>query len=272
MNKIITLTSDFSAADPHVGILKGMILSHTSDVTIVDIAHGVYAQDVFQAAFIIKCTYSHYPPGTIHMANVDPGVGSKRKALAMKCGKYFYVGPDNGLFSYPILECEMEECVQLNVERPSRLHGQTFDARDVFAPTAAKIACGVPLSELGEATTDPIVLDIPKPKVEEANVVKGQVIYIDHFGNAVTNITVSDIEKIEGKKVAFVMGLSLGEVKTSYAQAGLREILALIDSMDHLQVAVNHGNAARALNLSVGSPIEVHPAPQKTETEDETLY
>ena len=257
MSKIITLTTDFSTSDAYVGSMKGAILSVAPDATIVDVAHSITAHDVFQAAFVLETAYCYFPEGTVHVVVVDPGVGTVRRRLAMRCGGYYFVGPDNGVFSYPIRNEGVSECVEINVpEKPAGLRGITFEGRDVFGPVAARIANGVPLSEIGRPGEKPMVLGIPDPVVGD-NSIDGRIVYIDHFGNCITNIKLSDLEKLGGTPVVTVGGHSVGELHRSYADVDVGDGVALVNCVDHLEIAINQGSAERALNVKVGSKVRV---------------
>ncbi|MCX8052230.1 MAG: SAM-dependent chlorinase/fluorinase [Armatimonadetes bacterium] len=257
MNRIITLTTDFSMSDAYVGMMKGAILSVSPDITIVDLAHNINAHDVFEAAFVLQTAYRFFPEGTVHVVVVDPGVGSVRRRLAMCCGNHYFVGPDNGVFSYVIRDsdqCSAVEIVPTNSR--SGLHGVTFEGRDVFAPAAAKLASGVPLSEIGKPADNLVLLDIPRPRVNDVTI-DGKIIYIDHFGNCVSNIEAVEIEKLGGSILVSVGGQNVGPLRTSYSDVPVGEPLAIINSLDHLEIAINQGNAEIDLNVKVGTPVKV---------------
>ncbi len=256
MSGIITLITDFSTSDHYVGTMKGVILSINPNVTIIDIAHEIAAHDISQAAFVLKNSYKYFPEGTVHMAVVDPGVGSNRRRVAMHCGGHYFVGPDNGVFSYPIRDRGLCECVSISVPEEKIGVASTFEGRDIFAPTAAKIAMGVPLSELGEAISDPVKLQLPKPKISD-KMIEGQIVYIDHFGNCCSNIEVEDLAKLGGTPNVWVGGFWIGPVRAFYSEVEPNETLAVINSMDHLEIAVNQGNAKQELNLQIGSRVKV---------------
>lgn len=257
MGKIITLTTDFSMSDTYVGMMKGAILSVAPDATLVDLAHDINAHDVPEAAFVIHTSYRFFPPGTVHLVVVDPGVGSVRRRIAMKCGEHYFVGPDNGVFTYMIQSPDYCEAVE--IEPPPRapgLRGVTFEGRDVFAPAAAKIALGTPLHELGQPASNLVMLNIPKPRIS-GSTIDGKIIYIDHFGNCISNIEAADIESLGGTPRVSVAGHDLGPLRSSYADVPVGEPLAIINSLDHLEIAINQGNAEQDLNIKVGTPVRV---------------
>ncbi len=257
MSGIITLTTDFSTSDAYVGVMKGAILSVARDVTIVDLAHDIAPHDVFQAAFVLESAYRHFPEGTVHVVVVDPRVGTSRRRLAMGCGNQYFVGPDNGVFSYSISNLGMCECVEI-APPPSdgRLRGITFEGRDIFAPAAARIASGVPLLEIGTPMDNPVVLEIPRPRIA-AHAIDGRVIYIDHFGNCVSNIEATEVENFGGMPMVSVGGRTVGTLRSTYAEARVGEAIALINSVDHVEIAINQGSAEKALNVKVGTPVRV---------------
>lgn len=257
MRGIVTLTTDFSTSDAYVGMMRGVILSVAPDVMVVDLAHDISPHDVFQAAFVLESAYCYFPEGTVHMVIVDPGVGSARRRLAMACGKYRFVGPDNGVFTYLIRKEGLSECVEISevaAREPGR--GVTFEGRDIFAPVAAKLAMGAPLSEIGPTVEKPVELSIPRPRVTET-AVEGRVIYIDHFGNCITNIEAADVAPMGDKVTASVGGTPIGQLQSAYSDVRVGDALALINSLDHLELAVNQGNLAKELNLQVGTPVRV---------------
>lgn len=257
MNGIVTLTTDFSTSDAYVSIMKGVILSVSRDIAIVDLAHDIGPQDISQAAFVIESAYKYFPKGTVNLVVVDPGVGSLRRRLAMRCGNYYFVGPDNGVFSFPIRNEGISECVEIPVpEQNNGLRGVTFEGRDVFAPIAAKIACGVPLSEIGSPITNPVELSTPRPRITE-DTVDGRIIYIDHFGNCVSNIELSDIEHFDRDLMVTLAGVTIGTLGKCYSDVEIGGTLSLINSVDHVEIAINHGSAAEVLNVKVGSMVRV---------------
>ena len=257
MNGIITLTTDFSMSDAYVGMMKGAILSVVPNVTIIDLAHDINPHDVFEAGFVLQTAYRFFPDGTVHLVVVDPGVGSVRRRIAMNCGEHFFVGPDNGVFSYMIRNSERCNAVEIAVPAPDRgLRGITFEGRDIFAPAAARLASGVPLSEIGEPAEELVTLDIPRPRVNEVTI-DGKIVYIDHFGNCVSNISAAEIERLDGSVQTSVAGQSVGPLRTSYSDVPVGEPLAIINSLDHLEIAINQGNAESDLNVKVGTPVRV---------------
>jgi hypothetical protein len=256
LNGIITLTTDFSMSDAYVGVMKGAILCVAPNVTIVDLAHDISPHDVFEAAFVLNSAYKFFPEGTIHLVVVDPGVGSVRRRIAVKCQGHYFVGPDNGVFTYALRrsECDIVEIAGSSQDRGRR--GITFEGRDIFAPAAARLASGATLSDLGSPASDLVTLDIPQPRINE-HAIDGKMIYIDHFGNCVSNIEAAELERLGGSVDVAVAGQSVGPLRTSYSDVPVGEPLAIIDSLDHLEIAINQGNAETDLNVKVGTPVKV---------------
>lgn len=246
---VITLTTDFGTADGYVGEMKGVILSAAPGVAVVDITHEIEPQDVAGARLLVERCWRRYPPGTVHVVVVDPGVGSPRRAIAVTADRRFLVGPDNGVLSSALV-VPGAEVVTLPVPADA---SATFHGRDVFAPAAARLARGEAIGALGGPHPTPVLLDDPEP-VELANgVVTGEVVHADRFGNAVTNLrgAVAPV----GAMVA-IAGRELPLVRT-YADVRAGEALALVGSSGRLEIAVRNGHAARVLGLARGSRVMV---------------
>lgn len=258
-NGILTLLTDFGTRDAYVAAMKGVVLSVAPEVRIVDITHDIPPQDVMQGAFVLRDSAAHFPPGTVHVSVVDPGVGSARKAVAVgKAGQYF-VGPDNGLFSL-VLQARPDEAVVLDnpdfwrVPDPS----STFHGRDVFAPAAAHLAAGIPLSELGSPLSQLTPLHWALPIHDEQGI-RGWVVHVDRFGNCVTNITREEFIGGRSKRrfKCYAGTVILDDVQPTYAAVSGGDPLLLFNSTDLLEIAVSRGNAAELYGLRTGSPINV---------------
>ncbi len=273
---LITLTTDFGIADPYVGTMKGVMLNIAPHARLVDITHQIPAQDVLQTAFVLYAAWRYFPPHTVHLVVVDPGVGSARRAIAAKAAHGYFVGPDNGVFSYVMAEQQIETVVELadpSYRLPPVSH--TFHGRDIFAPAAAHLAAGVPIHQLGPAIADPATLPPPLLSIDPG-VVKGEVLYIDHFGNAITSIgrLSWDGEALSlnppfqararqrarfpaGRALVTAGGQEIHGVRRTYADVAPGDPLALVGSTGHLEVAVREGSGAEQLNLHRGDPIEL---------------
>ncbi len=271
---LITLTTDFGLQDAYVGVMKGVIAGIAPGVPCIDLTHAIPAQDVSSAAYWLWTALPYFPPDSIHLVVVDPGVGTERRALAAQTAWGVVVGPDNGVFSYVWEAAPPSQIVAL--ENPAyRLPAPsaTFHGRDVFAPAAAHLARGVPLTEFGPPITDPVRLPTPCLEIG-ASAIEGTVIAIDHFGNAITSIGRlvwdSNLLRLDPafghEQVAMlhpayvrvhVAGRRLGPVRHTYAETPSGKALALIGSAGMLEIAVNRGHAARELGLTVGTAVTV---------------
>jgi S-adenosylmethionine hydrolase len=257
---IITLTTDFGASDGYVGTMKGVILSIAPDVRLVDISHEIAPQHIRQAAYVLHSAASYFPQGTVHLAVVDPGVGSARRALAVRTTQGFLVGPDNGLFTLfltdePDAECHAVTNTRYLLPRIS----STFHGRDVFAPVAAHLANGADLADLGPRIADPVMLPIPQSEQQADGSWRGCVLYADHFGNLITSLTEELLQQILGDgrlSVEIVIGQQrISGIRHTFAEGAPGELVALIGSSGHLEIAVTNGNAARSLNIGSDSPV-----------------
>lgn len=263
MIPIITIMTDFGIQDAYVACMKGVILSICPEARMVDITHMIPPQDVRAGAFVLGTVYRDFPLGTIHLAVVDPGVGTQRLALAMEAGGYFFVGPDNGLFSW-ILAAEpaWKACSLESSEYWRPYRSATFHGRDIFAPVAAHLAQGVSIDALGPSCT-PIIAQWPAP-VPKGEELQGEVIYVDRFGNAITNIGRRDLEAFapqgEWNRTVRVNGckkVSRVEVVEAYGQGAPGSGMALVGSSSYLEVAINLGSAAKVFGLQPGSTVSI---------------
>jgi S-adenosylmethionine hydrolase len=250
----ITLLTDFGTADGYVAALRGVIAATTPDAVVQDAAHDIPPGDVEAAAFVLA-RYAHlFPPGTVHLVVVDPGVGTARRAIAASVDDQLFVAPDNGVLSYVLARAQRSALVALENPRHQRLPASaTFHGRDIFAPAAAHLAAGAPLTELGSEVRDPVLLDLSSP-VKEAGGVCGVVVHVDRFGNLISNIPAQWIQP--GARVA-VDAHQVGRVRRTYGDAGAGEVLALIGSDGLLEVGVRDGNAARTLAVGRGAVVRV---------------
>jgi S-adenosylmethionine hydrolase len=259
---IITLCTDFGYKDPLSGIMKGVILSINPEVNIVDISHGIGRYNVREAALTLGMSYRQFPPRTIHVAVTDPGVGSSRRAILVATDNYFFVGPDNGIFSVVYSESRRFEVIHITADHYFlRDKSATFHARDVFSPVAAWLSKGIDASNFGESITDFVRIPFPVPAMPTRTAVEGVVIYLDHFGNAVTNIRPEHIDALRNTKPDAKMKIvAKGRevpMKEFYGQAEDKGLYALINSMDYLELYVYRGNAARDFELRVGDTLGV---------------
>jgi S-adenosyl-L-methionine hydrolase (adenosine-forming) len=249
-SKILTLLSDFGNNDVYVGVMKGVIAQINPDITLIDLTHQIPPQNVAAARFCLMNAYPYFPIGTVHLAVVDPGVGSQRRAIAVKLAQGFLVGPDNGIFSGITSKNQVITAVELtnlNYWRTSQ-PSSTFHGRDIFAPVAAHLASGVSLQELGREINPAtlVKLDIGEC-FETTRGVAGCIQYIDHFGNLVSNIPASYVQgKTWSVKVANLTILGC----ETYSNVQVGEALALVGSHGWVEIAINSGNAHTQLQIN----------------------
>jgi len=274
MSSIITLTTDFGYDDAYVAAVKGAILSINPEANIIDISHSIEPQNILQAAFVLNAAYRYFPRQTVHMAIVDPGVGSERQGIILKTSSAFFVAPDNGILSYiiddlfPVESSSIQythalekltfktglEAVAITDPRFWRHPvSPTFHGRDVFAPVAAGLSLGISLYEFGEKISSLHVLPVPKPSLDPEGNLIGQVSYIDRFGNLVTNIKSSDLP---GKDVMIeVAGYCIQGISSYYAQN--EGVMAIVGSSGYLEISLRDGSACDFLGIVVGDEIKV---------------
>lgn len=257
---LVTLLTDFGSQDAYVASMKGVILTLCPKAVLVDMCHEVPAHDVIAGALQLRSAVDHFPAGTIHVAVVDPGVGGTRRPLAFRCADRFLVGPDNGLLSLAL--STPAHCVHLTNERYFRRPvSATFQGRDLFAPVAAHLACGVALSQFGPEVTDWNRLALPSPESSTATL-KGQVIHIDRFGNLMTNIDQATLQQwlaaTPCECVAVrVGGRTVDGLVSTYADVSRGHTLALLGSAGYLEIATREGNAAERLRAGRGAKVTI---------------
>jgi S-adenosylmethionine hydrolase len=256
---IITLLTDFGTRDAYVASMKGVILGLNPQAVLVDLTHEIPPQDVRAGALVLAAAAPYFPPGTIHLAVVDPGVGSRRRALAARARGQFWVGPDNGLFHLIFTGQTGAEIVALKNPAFFRPQGSaTFHGRDVFAPVAAHLSLGVNLAHLGPRISDPLWLHFPAPEFHPGKV-RGEIIYVDRFGNLVTNLAAAELQDWLGGRTPRLQlgGLILRGLARTYVDVAPGEFLALVGSHGFLEVACNQDSAANRLGAGVGLVVEI---------------
>jgi S-adenosylmethionine hydrolase len=255
---LVALTTDFGLVDPWVGIMRGVIATRAPEARVVDVTHGVPPQNVLAGALVLRYALPWFPPGTIHLAVVDPGVGSERRPICVETPREVLVGPDNGLLSLAAAAAGPARVYHLKEGRffPSP-RSATFHGRDVFAPVAAALATGTRPSELGPEITDAHLLQVPEPR-REAGTIRGQVIYVDHFGNLITNVPRSLLANFPGEPSSIsIRGTRVPGLSPSYAAVPSGRPVAVVNSWDHLEIAVRDGSAAATLGAGVGDDVVV---------------
>jgi S-adenosyl-L-methionine hydrolase (adenosine-forming) len=259
MSRRITLLTDFGTVDGYVGAVKGVIAARAPGVLVDDVSHGIDRADVRGASRALRRYWSLYPEGTVHMVVVDPGVGTTRRALACEADGRFLVAPDNGLLTPVLTDASAWWAVRIEDTPgpPPAASGRssTFHGRDIFAPAAAHLALGRSLGALGPRVTDPIRLHEPEP-VAQVGAGNGVVVGVDHFGNLLTNLPGAWL--VEGGVVS-IAGRQLRTVST-YGDARLGELVALVSSDGRVEVAARDGSAAEELGVGSGAAVSVRRA------------
>jgi S-adenosylmethionine hydrolase len=248
MRPVVTLLTDFGTADGYVAEMKGVILTRAPDATLVDVTHDVVPQDIEAGRLALARYWRRFPPRTVHLAVIDPGVGSARTALAVESDERFLVGPDNGVLS-PALLVGGARAVSLPIPAGA---SPTFHGRDVFAPAAAELALGATLDAIGSPMLDVVVRRTPEPRRLADGSIEGQVITIDRFGNAITNLLGLRAQSVE------VSGTRLPLLR-AYADVPEGEAVALVGSTGLIEIAVRNGSGADVLGLERGSVVVVRP-------------
>ena len=257
---IITLTTDFGPQDAYVGAMKGVILSIAPHATLVDITHAVPPQDIRHAGFVLASAAPYFPPDTIHVAVVDPGVGSHRRPIVVETERARYVAPDNGILTFVLHRDPAVRIVHLtNAAYWLPSVSTTFHGRDIFAPVAAHLACGVPLEVLGDPVDAIERLPLSQPVRQPDGSILGHIQYIDHFGNCVTDIPAEWLPPNASIQIE-IAGIQVQGLAPAYTAVAPGELVALCGSVGYLEVAVREGNAAQRLGVSIGAPVVVRVA------------
>lgn len=260
---IITLASDFGLSDPYVAMMKGVMLSINPSAVLIDISHTIRAGSISRAARLIHETFVYFPAGTVHLAVVDPGVGSSRRPCAVEMKGHFFVGPDNGIF-WPVIRDAPEARVVRLQESRFFLPGlsRTFHGREIFAPVAAHLSLGIGLDKMGPLIEDPVRLRTPMP-YEKEGALWGEIVRVDRFGNLITNISSKELGRFlgSGRPLIEVGKLAISKLCRIYADQEEGIPMALINSSDALEIAVNLGRASEFAGLKdedmIGASVKV---------------
>lgn len=257
---VISLTTDFGIKDYDAGVLNGVILSIAPEARISVLTHDITPFNILEGAVILSRCTPFFPDNSIHVAVVDPGVGTSRRGLAARLGSQIFVGPDNGLCT---LMVEAARSKDLPVEYYALENAQywlpnvthIFHGRDIFAPVAAHIAAGVPLNAFGAPVVDPVLLKLPIP-TRTANGWHGTLLHVDHFGNLTSNLTA---EQLEGRTnfTIQIQGISITNLTLTYGAAQPGSLICLLDDSDCLEIAVSQGSAADRLKAGVGTEFDL---------------
>jgi S-adenosyl-L-methionine hydrolase (adenosine-forming) len=260
---VITLLTDFGLHDGYPGVMKGVIWNIAPEVQIADISHSIKPQNIYQGALALSRTARFFPPGTIHVAVVDPGVGTHRRPIALHLGDHYFVGPDNGLFTLVLEKAELSansiKIIQLDqpqywLPEISRV----FHGRDIFAPSAAHLALGVPIHKLGSPIIDPIRLNISHPIPIRNGGWRGQVVEVDTFGNLSTNIEDAHLVGMDRLRIR-IAGHEINGLVNTFGDRPDGTLIALYGTSHDLMISIVKGDAAHTLNVSVGEVVEVLP-------------
>lgn len=277
MSPIVTLTTDFGFTDVYVAVMKGVILNTNPQASIIDITHSIKPQNILQAAFVLNIAYRYFPKQTVHVAIVDPGVGSERQGIILKTPSALFVAPDNGILSYVIDDLCTKEGpdegrlaqYRESLERITLMKGleavsitdprfwrhpvsSTFHGRDIFAPVAAGLSLGISPYEFGDKSYSIHVLPIPQPVLGSRGDLTGQILHVDHFGNLITNIKTGDLPhrdiiiEVGGE---YIRGLS------RYYDEG-EGLMAIIGSSGYLEISFRNGRASDLLGMTLGDKIK----------------
>lgn len=259
---LITLLTDFGDRDYFAGSMKGVILSINPQATIVDLSHQISPHAIEEAAYLLKSCSASFPDGTVHVAVVDPGVGSARRPLLVKTTRYFFVAPDNGLLSY-ILDEDNQTEVREITNKQFRLEsaGTTFDGRDLFAPAAAWLTKNQPLSSFGPTVHDVQTFPISKPRWERGTLV-GEIVYVDRFGNLISNLTQAQLKELhevtkQPRPVIRLAGHSIAGLVRSYSEGSPEKPCALINSDGYVEIFLKEASAAQLLNMRRGAQVTI---------------
>ena len=267
---VITITTDFGTEDAYVPSMKGTMLSICPQAQLVDVTHDISPQDVMEAAFVLRSTCPYFPEGAVHLVVVDPGVGTDRRAVALRAENQWFVGPDNGVF--PLVLDQEPPNAMVELDDPafwrSASPSTTFHGRDIFAPAAAHLAAGRSVEEIGSSIDTLEPLRWARPSTAP-NTVQGWVVHVDHFGNCITNIQRStlaeaaDVDASESSLDAvpplecYAGNTVLQELRPTYGAVPEGDPLMLFGSTGHLEIAANGGNAAELLDIRKGDSVKL---------------
>jgi hypothetical protein len=255
---IIALLTDFGLENNFIGVMKGIIYSINPKVKIVDITHSVNPQDVEEGAFYILTSYRYFPQNTIFVVIVDPKVGGKRRIILIKLQKYYFIAPDNGILSWALKEQKIERIVEVTKEKYFlKPVSKTFHGRDIFAPVAAHLSRGISINEFGKEIKEIINIPFPEPIVKREEI-KGKILLIDRFGNAITNLSLKRFSFL--KDESFILRIKTAEVMKVcefYSQGKAEEPFLIPGSSGFWEISISEGNFARQFSIEKGKEFVV---------------
>lgn len=258
MARIITLTTDFGLGDHFAGVMKGVILGICPRARIVDLCHEVTPFEITEAAFVLAQSYRYFPAGTIHVAVVDPGVGTARRPILVQAAGQYFLGPDNGVFAmiYGAEKHKVRAITNAGYMLPAP--GNTFHGRDVFAPAAAHLASGVTPARFGKIIEDYLKQDFYRPLRTGKRFWTGAVLKTDRFGNLITNYSIDEFQSVLTRPFEIAAGATrIRRLAATYAEMAPGEVFVIVGSSGYLELAANRSSAARILGLATGAPLEL---------------
>lgn len=272
MGAIITLTTDFGLTDAYVAAMKGVILGINPEARLVDICHSIKPHHIRQAAFVLSTAYSFFPPGTVHLVVVDPGVGTERRAIILKTPSASLVAPDNGALSYIIEQFSAgaktaalpPELTAIAITNPKFWRSpvsSTFHGRDIFAPVAAWLTRGYPATAFGETISSVVTLPLAHPRQTPDGTLVGNIVHIDNFGNLITNIRSTDLPPATPSITIEINNHRIYGLSHTYGDG--QGLLALIGSSGYLELAVKEGNASTFLSATIGNEVRIRQGGNK---------
>jgi S-adenosylmethionine hydrolase len=255
---IITLTTDFGLTDHFAAVIKGVIFGICPDARIVDITHECRAYDVSEAAFTIAQAYRYFPPKTVHVVVVDPGVGTQRRPILVEAAGQFFVGPDNGVFAFILSEPKQKVREITNKKYFRQPVSQTFHGRDVFAPVAAHLAKGVSAARMGKPIENYLRPRSLTPERTARRGWTGLVLKVDRFGNLITNFLATEFPRALQGPFEMAVGLrQVNRLACNYEQFGPGEVFVIVGSSGYLEVSAGQASAAKILGVAAGAPVEL---------------
>jgi hypothetical protein len=255
---ILTLTTDFGLADHYVAAMKGVILGICPQARMVDISHQVRPFAIAEGAYLIAQSYPCFPPKSVHVVVVDPGVGTARRPILVEAAGQYFIGPDNGVLAMVYGREEHKVRLIANERYFRQPVSQTFHGRDIFAPVAAHVAAGIPPSKMGKLIQDYLRPSFLKPQRTGKRTWMGQILRIDRFGNVVTNFHASDFPDLERRNFSMALGpREVGVLARNYAECGPGELFAIVGSSGYLEISVGQSSAAETIGCETGAPAEL---------------
>jgi len=259
--------TDYGLKDSFVGMMKGVVLGINPHAKIIDVTHNIERYNIYEASQVLGMSYKYFPPSTIHVVVIDPGVGGERRPVLVITENHYFIGPDNGVFTH-IYENELSSFFKVIHLTSSHyflpVTGSTFHGRDIFAPVAAWLSKGMDSQKLGEQISDYIKIPSPKITVSDGNIIHGEVVFLDHYGNAITNIALEDLSRLApaGPGNKFTVTYKDRDVPFlgCYAEAAARSLSATINGFGRLELFVNRDNAAGLFNIGIGDRVSARPA------------